>query len=106
MAVFLPAFAYVGACLTGGVLLASTQRDPAGCAAGLAAMAMHQSWAAGFIYRIFARISFQSVPRASIHRVLPLAFFLIGGIGSERFDVAGCSLWILVIRELTRKGII
>jgi succinoglycan biosynthesis protein ExoA len=49
---FLPAFAYVGACLAGGVLLASTQRDPAGCAAGLAAMAMHQSWAAGFIYRI------------------------------------------------------
>jgi|SRR4051794_22298913 succinoglycan biosynthesis protein ExoA len=50
---FLPTLAYVGACLTGGVLLASTQRDPAGCAAGPAAIAMHHSWAAGFIYRIF-----------------------------------------------------
>jgi succinoglycan biosynthesis protein ExoA len=60
---FLPAFAYVGACLTGGVLLASTQRDPAGCAAGLAAMAMHQSWAAGFIYRVLS-VSVSKASRA------------------------------------------
>ncbi len=46
----LPALAYAGACLTGGLVLASTKRDPAACASGLAAIAMHQSWAAGFIY--------------------------------------------------------
>jgi succinoglycan biosynthesis protein ExoA len=50
---FLPTLAYVGACLTGGALLALSERDPAGCAAGLAAMIMHQSWAAGFVYQAF-----------------------------------------------------
>lgn len=49
---FLPTLAYVGACLTGGFFLASSERDPAGCVAGLAAIVMHQSWAAGFIYRV------------------------------------------------------
>ena len=52
------------ACLTGGVLVGYQKRDPAGCAAGLAAIIMHQSWAAGFIYGALARIRFQSVPRA------------------------------------------
>jgi succinoglycan biosynthesis protein ExoA len=50
---FLPGMAYMAACLTGGVLLAWSERDLAGCVAGPAAMVMHQSWAAGFIYRIF-----------------------------------------------------
>ncbi len=49
---FLPFIAYAGACLTGGIFLAISQRDPAGCAAGPAAMIMHQSWAAGFVYRL------------------------------------------------------
>jgi succinoglycan biosynthesis protein ExoA len=49
----LPSLAYVGACLGGGFFLAASERDPAGCAAGLAAITMHQSWAAGFIYRVF-----------------------------------------------------
>ena len=50
---FLPSLAYAGACLTGGSFLALSERDPAGCAAGPAAMIMHQSWAAGFIFRAF-----------------------------------------------------
>lgn len=49
---FLPGVAYVGACLTAGLLLAASKRDPAGCAAGPAAIVMHQSWAAGFLYRV------------------------------------------------------
>ena len=49
---FLPSLAYAGVCLTGGLFLAISQRDPAGCAAGPAAMIMHQGWAAGFVYRI------------------------------------------------------
>lgn len=48
----LPSLAYAAACLTGGVSLAISQRDPAGCAAGPAAMIMHQSWAAGFIHQL------------------------------------------------------
>jgi succinoglycan biosynthesis protein ExoA len=48
---FLPALAYACACLSGGLYLAISQRDPAGCAAGPAAIIMHQSWAAGFAYR-------------------------------------------------------
>ena len=50
---FLPSLVYAGACLTGGLLLALSERDPAGCAAGPAAIIMHQSWAAGFIFRAF-----------------------------------------------------
>jgi succinoglycan biosynthesis protein ExoA len=50
---FLPSLAYAGACLTGGLFLALSERDPAGCAAGPAAIIMHQSWAAGFIFRAF-----------------------------------------------------
>jgi succinoglycan biosynthesis protein ExoA len=60
---FLPALAYTGACLTGGLILASTKRDPAASASGLAAIAMHQSWAAGFIYRII-RVSVSRKPAA------------------------------------------
>jgi succinoglycan biosynthesis protein ExoA len=48
---FLPSLAYAGACLSGGLYLAMSRRDPAGCAAGPAAIIMHQCWAAGFIYR-------------------------------------------------------
>jgi succinoglycan biosynthesis protein ExoA len=48
---FLPALAYIGACMTWGVYLSVSERDPAGWAGGLAAMIMHQSWAAGFAYR-------------------------------------------------------
>jgi succinoglycan biosynthesis protein ExoA len=50
---FLPSLAYAAACLTGGLLLALSERDPAGCGAGPAAIIMHQSWAAGFIFRAF-----------------------------------------------------
>jgi succinoglycan biosynthesis protein ExoA len=49
----LPSLAYMGTCLSGGLFLAWSERDPAGCAAGPAAIVMHQSWAAGFIYRAF-----------------------------------------------------
>jgi succinoglycan biosynthesis protein ExoA len=49
---FLPALAYVGVCLIGGLLLALSERDRAGCAAGPAAIIMHQGWAAGFIYQV------------------------------------------------------
>jgi succinoglycan biosynthesis protein ExoA len=58
---FLPSLAYLGACLTGGLLLAGSERDPAGIAAGPAAMVMHQSWAAGFVYRAF-RVTFSKAP--------------------------------------------
>jgi succinoglycan biosynthesis protein ExoA len=58
---FLPGLAYMGACLTGGLFLALAERDPAGCAAGPAAMIMHQSWAAGFIYRTL-RVSVSKAP--------------------------------------------
>ena len=61
----LPSIVYVGACLTGGLFLAASERDPAGCAAGLAAMIMHQSWAAGFICRAF-RVSTFKAPRTPI----------------------------------------
>lgn len=59
----LPSLAYVGACLSGGLLLAASERDPAVCTAGLAAITMHQSWAAGFIYRIL-RVSISKASRA------------------------------------------
>ena len=36
-----------------GMFLALSERDPAGWAGGLAAIIMHQSWAAGFIFRAF-----------------------------------------------------
>jgi succinoglycan biosynthesis protein ExoA len=62
---FLPTLAYVGACLTGGLFLAVSERDPAGCAAGLAAMTMHQSWAAGFVYRVL-RVSVSRASRVPI----------------------------------------
>jgi succinoglycan biosynthesis protein ExoA len=64
---FLPALAYVGACLTGGAVLALSKRDPAGCVAGLAAMTMHQSWAAGFVYRAF-RVSASKASRVSLSK--------------------------------------
>ncbi|CCE10426.1 succinoglycan biosynthesis protein ExoA [Bradyrhizobium sp. STM 3843] len=62
---FLPSVAYAGACLTGGLYLAVSQRDPAGCAAGPAAMIMHQSWAAGFVYRAL-RVSVSKRPRIPV----------------------------------------
>lgn len=58
----LPGLAYLGACLSGGVWLALSGRDPAGCAAGPAAIVMHQSWAAGFVYRTL-RVSTFKVSR-------------------------------------------
>jgi succinoglycan biosynthesis protein ExoA len=64
---FLPTLAYVGACLTGGAFLALSKRDPAGCAAGLAAMIMHQSWAAGFVYRAFC-VSASRASRVSLSK--------------------------------------
>jgi succinoglycan biosynthesis protein ExoA len=60
---FLPCLAYVGACLAGGFFLAVRQRDSAGIVAGPAAMIMHQSWAAGFVYRVL---------RASASKMPPL----------------------------------
>jgi succinoglycan biosynthesis protein ExoA len=63
----LPSLAYVGACLTGGILLALSERDPAGCAAGLAAIIMHQSWAAGFVWRAF-RVSVSKASRISLSK--------------------------------------
>jgi succinoglycan biosynthesis protein ExoA len=62
---FLPSLAYAGACLSGGVFLALSARDPAGCAAGPAAMIMHQSWAAGFFYRAF-RVSVSKAHRVPV----------------------------------------
>jgi succinoglycan biosynthesis protein ExoA len=62
---FLPTLAYIGACLTGGLILAVSERDPAGCMSGLAAMVMHQSWAAGFIYRVL-RISISKASRTPV----------------------------------------
>jgi succinoglycan biosynthesis protein ExoA len=50
---FLPGLVYVGTCMTWGMFLTLSERDPAGWAGGLAAMIMHQSWAAGFAYRSF-----------------------------------------------------
>ena len=47
-----PSLLYGGACLSAGVYLALSQRDLAACAAGPAAMIMHQSWAAGFSHRV------------------------------------------------------
>jgi succinoglycan biosynthesis protein ExoA len=47
----LPAIAYAGTCMTWGLCLAVSDRDPAGTVSGLAAIIMHQSWAAGFAYR-------------------------------------------------------
>jgi succinoglycan biosynthesis protein ExoA len=61
----LPSIAYVGVCLTGGLFLAASERDPAGCAAGLAAIIMHQSWAAGFTYRAL-RVSTFKTPRVPV----------------------------------------
>lgn len=61
----LPSLGYVAACLTGGLFLAISTRDPAGCAAGPAAVVMHQSWAAGFIYRLFCA-SVSKAPRATV----------------------------------------
>lgn len=67
---FLPSLAYVAACLTGGAYLAVSERDPAGCVSGLAAITMHQSWAAGFIWRVFGT----AVSRASRFSVSKEAF--------------------------------
>jgi succinoglycan biosynthesis protein ExoA len=64
---FLPSLAYIGACLTGGVVLALSGRDSAGCAAGPAAMVMHQSWAAGFVYRA-VRISASKIFRTQLSK--------------------------------------
>jgi succinoglycan biosynthesis protein ExoA len=61
----LPSLAYVGACLSGGLLLAASERDPAACAAGLAAITMHQSWATGFVYRVL-RVSISRAPRSAV----------------------------------------
>ena len=60
---FLPGLAYIGACLTWGMFLSVSERDPAGWAGSLAAIIMHQSWAAGFAYRAFR----MSVSRATFH---------------------------------------
>lgn len=49
----LPSLAYVGTCMTWGMFLTISERDPSGWASGLAAIIMHQSWAAGFAYRSF-----------------------------------------------------
>ena len=62
---FLPLVGYAGACLTGGMFLAISRRDPAGGAAGPAAMVMHQSWAAGFVYRLL-RASFSRTTRLPV----------------------------------------
>jgi succinoglycan biosynthesis protein ExoA len=61
----LPSLTYLGACLGGGLFLGVSERDPAACTAGLAAITMHQSWAAGFIYQVL-RISVSRTPRAPI----------------------------------------
>ncbi len=61
----LPSLGYIAACLTGGLFLAVSKRDPAGCAAGPAAMVMHQSWAAGFVYRIL-RVSVSKAPSVPV----------------------------------------
>lgn len=50
---FLPGIAYIGGCMTWGAFLSVSERDPAGWVSGLAALIMHQSWAAGFSYRAF-----------------------------------------------------
>jgi succinoglycan biosynthesis protein ExoA len=50
---FLPGLAYIGGCMSWGVFLSVSERDPAGWVGGLAAMIMHQCWAAGFSYRAF-----------------------------------------------------
>ncbi|HET7886757.1 MAG TPA: glycosyltransferase family 2 protein [Bradyrhizobium sp.] len=66
----LPGLAYVGACMTGGLFLAVSERDPAGCVAGPAAMIMHHSWAAGFIYRVLRSTASKAWPApASIEAV-------------------------------------
>jgi succinoglycan biosynthesis protein ExoA len=62
---FLPSLVYVAACLSGGLFLAASTRDPAGCAAGPAAMIMHQSWAAGFVYRLL-RVSTSKASRVLV----------------------------------------
>src|SRR5262249_34680215 len=64
---FIPGLAYFGACLTGGALLAVTQRDLAGCAAGPAAIIMHHGWAAGFIWRALCA-SLSKTPRNAASR--------------------------------------
>jgi succinoglycan biosynthesis protein ExoA len=51
-----PSMLYGGACLIGGVCLAIVKRDLAACAAGPAAMIMHQSWAAGFSHRVVSSL--------------------------------------------------
>jgi succinoglycan biosynthesis protein ExoA len=61
----LPSVAYVGACLSGGLLLAASERDPAACAAGLAAITMHQSWATGFVYTVL-RVSISKASRSAV----------------------------------------
>lgn len=61
----LPSLGYGAACLIGGLSLAVATRDPAGCAAGPAAMVMHHSWAAGFICRIL-RVSISKAPSAPV----------------------------------------
>lgn len=67
---FLPSLAYVGACLFGGMSLAVLERDPAGCAAGPAAMVMHQSWATGFICRVFRVVVSEAPPTPSSREAL------------------------------------
>jgi succinoglycan biosynthesis protein ExoA len=62
---FLPGLAYMGVCLSGGLVSALANRDPAGCVAGPAAMIMHQSWATGFIYRA-VRVSMSRAPRIPV----------------------------------------
>jgi succinoglycan biosynthesis protein ExoA len=61
---FLPTIAYIGACTGWGMFSALSERDAAGSAGGLAAMIMHQSWAAGFVYRAF-RVSASKASRVS-----------------------------------------
>lgn len=64
---FLPAIAYAGTCMTWGMLLAVSDRDPAVTVSGLAAMIMHQSWAVGFAFRSL-RIGARRIARLIIDR--------------------------------------
>jgi len=60
---FLPVLAYIAACMIWGMFLSVSESDPAGWAGGLAAIIMHQSWSAGFVYRALRL----SVSKATFH---------------------------------------
>jgi len=48
---FLPGIVYLGTCAIWGGVLARSERDPACIGSGVAAVIMHHSWAAGFLYQ-------------------------------------------------------